>query len=347
MKHLSFIFITCLLVALNSCRGDSTQLKRAQAPAALSEAFDTYLQAVGDSGQELHSIMVLQDGKVLAEKYFTPDTAHVMHSVSKSFTAAAVGFAVSEGLLSLDTRIVDIFPEFAPEHISDTLARMSVRHLLTMNSGHGTDPSGSIRNSGKPWVQAFLETPLDYEPGTCFCYNSLATYVLSAAVQKLSGERIVDYLEPRLWKPLGIEKPRWDESPEGVNAGGWGLYLHPEDMARMGLCLLGGGRFAGRQVMPADWVEQMTAYHVPSVPAGINQYQLDRRPDLSKETNDNMQGYGYQIWRCRFGTYRASGAYGQFIIVLPERNAVIVTTANIRESQKELDLIWKYLLPVL
>ena len=279
----------------------------------MDEAFASYLQAVADSAEDLHSVMVLQHGKVLEEKFFVPDTAHILNSVSKTFTSTAVGFAISEGLLHLDDKIVDLFPESVPENASDTLKRVTLRHLLTMNSGHGTDPTGATRRGDGDWVRGFMEWPLQYEPGTCYCYNSLGTYVLSAAVQKVTGQKIVDYLEPRLWQPLGIEKPKWLESPAGINTGGWGLYLKTEDLARMGLCILNGGKFNGKQPENNDWV----------------------------------QGYGYQMWRCRHNAFRADGANGQYIIIIPEKDAVVVTTAHIQNMGQELNLIWDHLLPAL
>ena len=348
------ILITLLLLV--SCSKPTDPLPRGKASAALDDAFTSYLQAVADSSEELHSILMMQHGKVLEEKFFVPDTAHIMNSVSKTFTATAVGFAIHEGLLSLDDRIVDIFPESVPEQASDTLARMTVRHLLTMNSGHGTDPTYSVRSGEGDWIRAFMEWPIAYEPGTCYCYNSLGTYLLSAAVQKVTGEKVVDYLEPRLWQPLGIEKPFWQESPAGINTGGWGLYLHTEDLARMGLCLLQDGKFRGRQVIPADWVHEMSAAQVPSVNAGVNERVIEElRNDPSSpfyayfdpETSDWMQGYGYQMWRCRHGAFRADGANGQYILVLPEQDAVIVTTAQIPNMRQELNLIWDHLLPAL
>ena len=302
----------------------------------------------------MHSIMVLQHGKVLAEKQIAPDTAHIMNSVSKTFTSTAVGFAISEGLLHLEDKIVDLFPESLPEHVSDTLSRVTLRHLLTMNSGHGKDPTYVTRVQDTDWIKAFMEWPQPFEPGTCYCYNSLGTYLLSAAVQKVTGQKVVDYLEPRLWKPLGIKKPFWQESPAGINTGGWGLYLHTEDMARMGQCLLGGGKFCGKQVIPADWVKEMSANQVPSVGAGLNEQQMKEilsvHPDIPfflPETSDWVQGYGYQMWRCRHNAFRADGANGQYIIVVPEKDAVIVTTAHVQNMQQELNLIWDYIYPAL
>ena len=191
-----------------------------------------------------------------------------------------------------------------------------------------------------------MEWPLEYEPGTCYCYNSLGTYVLSAAVQKVTGQKIVDYLDSRLWQPLGIEKPKWQESPAGINTGGWGLYLHTEDLAKMGLCILNGGKFGKKQVIPAEWVAEMSANQVPSCPAGVNEIKMRER-GVDPATSDWLQGYGYQMWRCRHNAFRADGAYGQYILVLPEQDAVVAVTANIGDMQEELNLIWDNILPAL
>ena len=329
-------------------------LPRGTASTQMAEAFEQYLKAVADSAEDLHSVMVLQHGEVIAEKQIAPDTAHIMNSVSKTFTSTAVGFAISEGLLKLDDRIVDLFPESLPEEVSDRLSSVTLRHLLTMNSGHGQDPTGAIRNADGDWIKAFMEWPQPFEPGTCYCYNSLGTYLLSAAVQKVTGQKVVDYLDSRLWLPLGIEKPFWQESPAGINTGGWGLYLHTEDMARMGLCLLNGGQFRGKQVIPAEWVKEMSAAQVPCVVAGLNEQQvkelLQTNPDIPffrPANSDWVQGYGYQMWRCRHNAFRADGANGQYIIIIPEKDAVVVTTAHIPNMQQEINLIWEHLLPAL
>ena len=338
--------VLAVLISLAACSPKNGNLPRGKASAQMDKAMSEYLQAVKDCAEDLHSIMVVQHGKVLAEHFFVPDTAHVLHSVSKTFTSTAVGFAISEGLLHLDDKIVDLFPESVPENASDTLSRITIRHLLTMNSGHGKDPTGSVRSNDGDWVRGFMEWPIEYEPGTCYCYNSLGTYVLSAAVQKVTGQKVVDYLESRLWQPLGIEKPKWLESPAGINTGGWGLYLHTEDLAKMGLCILNGGKFAGKQVIPADWVKEMSAKQVPCCPAGTNEVQMRER-NVDPATSDWLQGYGYQMWRCRHNAFRADGAYGQYIIVIPEKDAVVVTTAQIGDMQEEINLIWNHILPAL
>lgn len=355
LHRLSIIAAAALLFAACTPASEGP-LPRGKASAALDTAFSDYLQAVADHEEDLHGIMVLQHGKILEEKFLQADSAHILNSVSKTFTSTAVGFAISEGLLSLDDKIVDLFPESVPENPQERLSKITLRHLLTMNSGHGKDPSGAIRRGGDDWVASFMAWPIDYEPGTCYCYNSLGTYVLSAAVQKVTGQKVVDYLQDRLWTPLGIEKPRWQESPAGINTGGWGLYLKLEDLARMGLCLLNGGKFGGRQVIPADWVKEMSRKQVPSVNAGLNEHELHAilddasnpaREGYLPENNDWVQGYGYQMWRCRHGAFRADGANGQYIIVLPDKDAVIVTTAHIPDMQEEISLIWDHILPAL
>ncbi|MEE3466109.1 MAG: serine hydrolase [Candidatus Cryptobacteroides sp.] len=343
-------------VLLMACGRPTDPLPRKAASPELEAAFASYLQAVADSSEDLHSVMVLQHGAVLAEKQIAPDTAHIMNSVSKTFTATAVGFAITEGLLKLEDKIVDLFLESVPEQPQEYLADITIRNLLTMNSGHGKDPTYVTRVQDCDWIQAFMEWPIEYEPGTCYCYNSLGTYLLSAAVQKVTGQKVVDYLDTRLWQPLGIAKPFWQESPAGINTGGWGLYLHTEDLARMGLCLLNGGQFRGKQVIPAEWVAEMSRCQVPSVSAGINDRLLHAmledesspvRSYFDPAENDWVQGYGYQMWRCRFNAFRADGANGQYIIVIPEKDAVVVTTAHIPNMRQEIQLIWDHLLPAL
>ena len=350
MKKTLFISFVILLAACTA----NGPLPRGKASPEMRQAFTAYLQAVADSSEDLHSVMVLQHEKVLCEKQIAPDTAHVLNSVSKTFTATAVGFAIEEGLLNLNDRIVDLFPKHVPDSASARLGEVTVRHLLTMNSGHGTDPTHAARTQDTDWISAFMAWPIDYEPGTCYCYNSLGTYVLSSAVQKVTGQKIVDYLDSRLWQPLGIKKPFWQESPAGINTGGWGLYLHTEELARMGLCLLNDGKFGGKQVIPSAWVKEMKKNQVPSVGAGLNENQMKELlaahpglPAFLPENSDWVQGYGYQMWQCRHGAVRADGANGQYILLLPEQDAVIVTTAHIGNMQQELNLIWDHLLPVL
>jgi len=304
-------------------------------------AFTGYLKAVKESGQEMHSVMVLRHGKVVAEKWFEghgPAVPHVMHSVSKTFTATAIGFAVTEKRLTVSDKVVSFFPDDLPAEISPYLADLEIRDLLTMSVGHEKDPSDAIRKGAGSWEKLFLATPIKFEPGTKFVYNSLATYMLSAIVQKVTGEKVIDYLYPRLFRPLGITGAEWETSPSGVNNGGWGLHIKTEDMAKMGQFFLQKGNWQGKQLLPESWFEEATTAHITQPPVWFPKKGNPKESDW-------VQGYCYQMWRCRNNAYRADGAVGQFIIVIPEKDAVVVTTANLNDMQKEINLIWKHILP--
>lgn len=325
-------------------------LPRAEASAKMSKAADKYFAAVAKEGQDLHSIMVVKDGNVVLEKWMSKgqeNEPHILNSVSKTFTSMAVGLAVAEGKLSLEDKLVDLFPEHCPENPSEYLQEINVKHLLTMNCGHSTDPTRKVWGDNKEnWIKVFMEHPVTHKPGTIYCYNSLGTYVLSAMVQKVTGQKVVDYLFPRLFRPLGINNVSWAESPQGVNTGGWGLYLKTEDLAKMGLMVLQKGQFDGKQIVPAEWIEAASAAQVPCVPAGMNSDQAHLMKKAAK-TSDWLQGYGYQMWRCRYNSFRADGANGQYIIMIPDKNAVVITTADIQDMQAEINLIWKHIYPAL
>ena len=245
-----------------------------------------YLDAVKKAGQDLHSIMIVQHGNVIAEEWMgegKEDEPHILNSVSKTFTATAVGLAASEGRLKLTDKVISFFPDKLPATVSENLAAMTVRDLLTMNCGHDTDPTGTVRKKADAdWVQEFLAFPVEHKPGTFYTYNSLGTYMLSAIVQKVTGEKVVDYLYPRLFRPLGIVNARWQESPQGINTGGWGVYLKTEDLAKMGQLFLQKGNWNGQQILPEEWVKEASACQVPSLPAGM-------KPEMLKKAKDERQ----------------------------------------------------------
>ncbi|MDR2765470.1 MAG: ChbG/HpnK family deacetylase [Tannerella sp.] len=300
-----------------------------------------YLDAVKKSGQDLHSLMVVRNGKVVAEHWLGEHASHkphVMFSVSKTYTATAIGFAVAEGRLKVSDRVISFFPDKLPEQVSEHLKTLEIRHLLTMSSGHDVEP----KHDGD-WLETFFASPFVHAPGTQFVYNSMATYVLSAIIQRVTGEKLTDYLYPRLFRPLGIAGAVWEDSPQGISIGGWGLHVKTEDMAKLGLFILQKGRWNGEQLLPEAWFDEATTSKIASLPAGTKKEDLKVKP----KDSDWLQGYGYQMWRSRHRSFRADGANGQYILILPEKNAVIVTTAHIGDMQAELNLIWKYLLPAL
>jgi CubicO group peptidase (beta-lactamase class C family) len=304
-----------------------------------AQAIQDFIQAVGRSHNEFHSFMFVRHGKVIAEGWwnpYAPDLKHTLYSTSKSFTAAAVGFALTEKKLKLNDKVISFFPpEELPNPVLPYLAELTVKDALIMSDGQDPDPSGKVVTSGD-WAKTFLATPIVNKPGTKFLYNSAGTYMLSAIVQRVTGEKVIDYLRPRLFEPLGITGEDWETSPQDVNTGGWGLRLKTEDMAKFGLLYLNGGRWKGRQILPKAWVREATTSHIMQDPNAQQE---------KKDASDWLQGYCYQMWRCRHNGVRADGAFGQYIIMLPDQDAVIAITSETSNMQDELNLVWQYLLP--
>ena len=354
-KEMMIAVFAAMLLVLTACKNNVKQsaeiidLPRVETPDNVAAAMDEFFQEAANDSMDIHSVMIVKDGSVIYSRWQSQgvDTVpHVLHSVSKTFTATAVGLAIADGKMALTDKIIDFFPDKLPADVSDNLKAMTVRDLLTMSCGHDDDPTGITRSAGEDWVKAFLAYPVKHEPGTFYCYNSLGTYVLSAIVQQVTGEKVVDYLNTRLFEPLHIDKPRWEESPQGINTGGWGLYLKTEDLAKMGQLLLQKGEWNGQQIIPAEWVSEMSKKQVESINPGTRLEQAEER-GLTVDTSDWMQGYGYQMWRCRPGCFRADGARGQYIIVVPDKTAVIAITSDVQDLQGELNLVWNHILPVL
>ena len=354
MSKKTCFFAAAMLLALMACKNnviataEVIDLPRAETPDSMAAAMDTFFQEAANDSMDIHSVMIVKDGKVIYSRWQSEgadSVPHVLHSVSKTFTATAVGLAIADGKMALTDKVIDYFPDKLPAEVSDNLKAMTVRDLLTMTCGHDEEPS--FRDGADiDWVQAFLAQPVVHEPGTFYLYNSLGTYVLSAIVQQVTGEKVVDYLNTRLFEPLHIDKPMWEESPQGINCGGWGLYLKTEDLAKMGQLLLQKGQWNGQQIIPEEWVSEMSKKLTESINPGTRIEQAEER-GLTIETSDWMQGYGYQMWRCRPGCFRADGARGQYIIVVPDKNAVIAITSNVGDLQGELNLVWNNILPVL
>ena len=295
-----------------------------------SKAVREFVETANQKIDTLHSFILIRHGHIVAEGWWKPESAdklHVLHSLSKSFCSTAVGLAVADGKLSIDDPVLKFFPEDAPEKPSDKLKQMRVRDLLTMSTGHETEPKFTADES---WVKIFLAHPVPHKPGAHFQYNSPATYMQSAIVQKVTGQTVLEFLRPRLFEPLGIENPEWMTSPQGISTGGWGLMIRTDDIAKFGQLYLQKGKWNGKQILPESWIEQATSKQVSNG---------------SDPARDWDQGYGFQFWRCRHGAYRGDGAFGQFCVVLPEQDAVIAITADTKDMQAELNVVWDKLLP--
>ncbi len=283
----------------------------------------------------VHSIMILRHDKVIAEGWwypYRPEFLNMLFSMSKSFTSVAVGFAVQEGRLTLQDKLLDFFPDVLPEGAEPCgyMKELTIRDVLRMATGHVTEPS--IEKEGEErWIFQFLSSYLEKKPGTHFLYNTAGTYMLSAALQRLTGMTVEEYLTPRLFEPLGFGKYRWEKSPEGVTAGGFGFNLCTEDVAKFGVFLRNKGCYNGKQLLDPGWIEEATAKQI----------------DYTEHMNiDSRQGYGYQFWRCQpENSYRGAGAFAQFCIVLPDQEMVIAVTSGAQDTQPVLTALWEILLP--
>ncbi|HZG85986.1 serine hydrolase [Paenibacillus sp.] len=293
-----------------------------------------FIRDIQDRNIPLHSFMLLRGGKVAAEAYyapFRPELPHPIFSVSKSVTSAAVGIAIGEGLLSLDDNVVEFFPEKLHSAVHPYTAEMKIRHLLSMQTVHRK----STNKEAADIVQTYLLTPPSHPPGSVFAYDTTGTHTLCAILQKVADCTVHEYLEPRLFGPIGMRDVEWETCPMGINKGGSGIRCTTEDMARFGQLYLQEGRWNGIQVLPEGWVRQSTRRIVDTSNANM--------------LLEGRRGYGYCFWMARAQSYCAFGAGGQFILVIPGKDAVFVTTANTMlnrdEHQLILDCFWANLYP--
>jgi CubicO group peptidase (beta-lactamase class C family) len=282
---------------------------------------------------EMHSLMVVRHGHVVTEGWWAPYSAgrpHLLYSLSKSFTSTAAAFAQAEGLLDLDDTVISHFPEWDADVADPRSRSVRVRHVASMASGHTREMLGEAlaRDPADP-VRGFLLLPPDREPGTVFAYSQPCTYTLASIIQRNAGMLLTEYLRPRLFDPLGIGPVGWSTFPPGRQQGFSGLHARTEDVAKLGQLYLQKGQWEGTQLIPAQWVEEATSVQVAN-PGEPN-------PDW-------QQGYGFQFWRSRHG-YRGDGAFGQFCVILPDHETVVVTTASTLDMQAMLDALWTHLLP--
>ena len=314
-----------------------SRIPRAKNPAAVgisAKALAGMMREINAKKLGLHSIMVIRRGQVAYEDFrapYTPRDPHLLYSVSKSITSIAVGFAVEEGLVSVDDKVADLLPELRTYDKHENLEKLRVYHLLTMSAGKNI--SALVDRTKKQWLRDYAAGEWIYAPGEDFNYCNENQYLLCAILHRVSGESVTDFLMPRLFEPLGIERPYWEHDGDGIETGGWGLYLRTEDLAKIAMCYLYEGKYEGRQVIPAAWVRDSSAKQVGTPNNG--------------EEPDAKQGYGYCFWRNVFpGLFRMDGMFCQFAWMFPEQEACVVTTGG------ELDMAavnnaFQAILPVL
>jgi CubicO group peptidase (beta-lactamase class C family) len=302
-----------------------------------SEAVNWLLDRLEEGWTEPHGLMLMRKGKIFAEGWwspYAPGIRHGLQSHTKTYAATAVGIAYTEGLLSLDERIIDIFPDKAPEEPSENLKKLKVRHVLSMGCGMDEMP-----RPGLDWIRDFLATPVNHEPGTTYMYNSTGSTLLGAIVREKTGLGLHDYLKPRLFDKIGIDAAnlRWMRMPDGMEVGGGGLLATTEDNLRLMKLYADGGVWEGERILAEDYVKLATTL----------QNESATEEAVNPPAKDNFVGYGYQIWMCRpKGVYRADGAMGQFTIVVPDKDMIIAITENASGAhwaQKTLDIMWDFL----
>ncbi len=285
--------------------------------------FESAIEGLGVLG-----IRISQGGELIAQRSWDEECRRNIYSASKSVTSCAVGFAVQEGLVKLSEKLVDAFPDDLPAHVGDCLAAATVRDLLTMCLGQreaalmgGQRPLYAQRD----WVKLSLALPFEDAPGTKFVYNNVGPYLAGVLVQRRAGCTLVDYLTPRLFAHMGIQRPTWETDPQGMTFGAGGLFWTLTELHAFGQFCLQRGAWNGRQLLDGDWIDQCA----------------------SKQVDNGADGYGYLFWRGANNSYRADGKYGQLSIVFPDRDAVISAVAECRQVEKLMDAIHAHLVPQL
>jgi len=299
-----------------------------------SETIARFFQMIDEKGYDVHGLMMIRHGKVIAEHWwapYAPQYQHAMYSATKTFTSTAIGFAVQEGLLNIEDKVISFFPDLLPDTISPQLAGLSVKHLLTMSVGHA---SMSYAGSGKSQVRSFLAAHFAHEPGTSFAYNITASHMMSHIITKVSGVSLHEYLKPRLLDPLGIEDVVWEMDNDGYNMGNGGTHMKTSDLAKMGLFLLNKGKWEGQQLLDPAWIDAATTPHI---------YQHPERTPEENAADDGSQGYGYQIWMGRQNSYRAIGGQNQLIMVIPDYDFILVCHSSIGDEAGFNSLIYDML----
>lgn len=363
-----------------------------QEKAALKEAVKSMMSEASGLETTLNGVAVWQEGYASSGAWSGKsgrETRRQMWSVTKTFTSMAVGIAVGEGRLSLSEKVAPLFPEEVAEaeetmteQSKANLEALTVRDLLIMANGHRKDPTieyarkyftkdpfGSLKYIHNEWVDVsgllekngetlpglFFEYPFEAVPGERFCYDSFSSCMLSEILTKKTGETMADYLYSRMFKPLGLDKPEWEDI-NGVTAGGWGLHLNTDEMLTFGRLLLDGGKWNGNQIIPEDYLRDAVTDRIKDRMNGGKDY--------------STTGYGYQVRTREDGSlYMAVGLFGQYIVVIPDKRAVIALTSampfdagnilgdlpkimdllngNLEPSVKPLELAWKHIVPVL
>jgi CubicO group peptidase (beta-lactamase class C family) len=289
----------------------------------------------------IHGYVLFRNGYMVSEKYFNPiydkDTTHILYSCTKSVISALIGIAIDNGFIEgINKTILSYFTDFELQNYDVRKENITIENLLTMSTGlewneltvSYLNPENSYRRltGSENWVEFVLNQPMSNSPGSIFNYNSGASHLLSAILQKSTGMTTLEFATQYLFKPLGITNVQWNEDPQGINFGGSLLYMTPRDMGKFGNLFLNNGSWDGTQILSPHWVRNSTSAQI-----SMNHY------------ND----YGYQWWIDKSSSmYAAVGWSGQRIYVFPDYDIVVVFTADFGETDHPYSqLINEYVLP--
>ncbi len=280
-----------------------------------SEVILKYIEKLEKRGVNLHSLLIMRHGKICAEGYWKPyneATLQRMYSVSKTFTSAAIGLMIDEGRIRLDDRLADFFPEYQPEKPDRYIKDITVEHALKMAVPF-TDTAHN--DTSEHWVRQFFAAKTNHPSGSCFKYETGGTHVLAALVEKLSGQKLLEYMRPRLLEPIGFSEDTWCvEGTDGYSWGGSGVMATLRDMAKFALVFLQGGKFGGKQLISEEYVKKAVSK------------QIDN--DVLGDGTLWSAGYGYQIWCLPEGAFCFRGMGSQHAICIPDKDLILCCTAD-------------------
>ncbi len=303
-----------------------------------SEGILRFLDAVEPGLTEMHGLVIMRHNKICCEGWwapYAPGMPHMCASLTKTYMGTAIGIAIREGLLTLDTHVTEIFPEYVPEKPSEYFDELTIRHILTMGSGMTAFPE---MEGG--WVKNFIAMPLNHKPGTSFWYNSVGSTFLGKVIEKLTGKDVYEYLSEKLFPYIGINSKNIMHgiAPEGMDMWAWRTVSTTEDNLRLMKLYMDGGTVDGQRILPEEYVRLATSKQIENA----NEAAL-QRGDM-----EACSGYGYQMWMCsRPGAYRADGAAGQFSIVIPDKDMIVAMNQNAPNGNPNMVLkkLWECLMP--
>ncbi len=299
------------------------------------DAIGAFIDALEASpGIEPHGLIIHRNGHRIAEGYWAPHggaRSRLVYSLSKSFTGTALALQLAEGRLGLDDLVSDHLPTYFT-NADERTKKMRIRHIASMATGHDRETmiEAFVANPQDP-LQGFFQIPPDAEPGRLFAYNQPPVLALATILQQLAGQRLVDYLRPRVLDPIGVGDFRWSQFTPGIDLGFSGVHTNLDAIARLGQLYLDDGVNDGARLLPDGWVKAASSVQIPNP---------------QREQPDWARGYGFQLWMCLHG-YRGDGAFGQYMVVLPEQQAVVAMFSCTENMQPVLDLMWEHLVPAM